>query len=150
MMRNLEIERVALPPWDWNHRRCVDEMKKYSWNVRPLVHETCLILDKFKDWWPDSYAEYVALRSTVSPARLDPATAGNGLDADGIAKLQFLNMSKQVADRSHSSHGRIRHVGEYKVERFGVTPSFWRQVVLTKVHKNMCRDLRKMGSTRLD
>jgi alkylation response protein AidB-like acyl-CoA dehydrogenase len=87
----------------------------------------------------------------------DKAKAYNAIGASpGRPKPICFNcgeeQSKQVADRAIQVMGGYGYVGEYKVERF------WRDAKLLEIgggtneshHKNMCRDLRKMGSTRLD
>ena len=75
---------------------------------------------------------------------------GNGLDADGV-KLYCGPMAKRVADRAIQVLGGNGYVGEYQVERL------WRDSKLLEIgggtneahHKNMVRDLKKMGS-RID
>lgn len=101
----------------------------------------------------ESYAEYMAGRAYVYAVAnaLDLNSHGNGLDADGT-KLFCANMAKQIADRAIQVMGGYGYTGEYKVERF------WRDAKLLEIgggtteshHKNMTRDLRKMGSTPLD
>ena len=61
-------------------------------------------------------------------------------------------MAKNVADRAIQVMGGNGYVGEYKVERF------WRDAKLLEIgggtneshHKNMARDLKKMGATPLE
>jgi isovaleryl-CoA dehydrogenase len=154
MMRNLEIERVALAAMGLGiARRCVDEMKKYALERQAFGSRDLLDFGQIQRLVADSYAEYMAGRCYVYGVAnaLDLKSHGNGLDADGT-KLYCANMSKQVADRAIQVMGGYGYVGEYKVERF------WRDAKLLEIgggtneshHKNMCRDLRKMGSTRLD
>jgi isovaleryl-CoA dehydrogenase len=154
MMRNLEVERVALAAMGLGiARRCVDEMKKYALERQAFGSRDLLDFGQIQRLVADSYAEYMAGRCYVYGVAnaLDLKSHGNGLDADGT-KLYCANMSKQVADRAIQVMGGYGYVGEYKVERF------WRDAKLLEIgggtneshHKNMCRDLRKMGSTRLD
>jgi hypothetical protein len=53
-------------------------------------------------------------------------------------KLYCANMSKQVADRAIQVRADTGMSGNLRSNDSGVTPSFWRLVVvLMKVHKNM-------------
>jgi len=154
MMRNLEIERIGLAAMALGiARRCLDEMKQYATERQAFGSRDLFAFGQVQRLVADSYAEYMAGRCYVYAVAnaLDLHTAGNGLDADGT-KLYCANMSKQVADRAIQVLGGYGYVGEYKVERF------WRDAKLLEIgggtneshHKNMCRDLRKMGSNRLD
>lgn len=153
MMRNLEIERLALAAMALGiARRCVDEMKEYALN-RKAFGSDLLEFGQIQRLIADSYAEYMAGRSYVYAVAnaLDLSTYGNGLDADGT-KLYCANMSKVIADRAIQVMGGYGYTEEYKVARL------WRDAKLLEIgggtneshHKNMARDLRKMGSTRLD
>lgn len=154
MMRNLEIERLALAAMALGiARRCVDEMKEYALNRKAFGSRDLLDFGQIQRLIADSYAEYMAGRSYVYAVAnaLDLSTYGNGLDADGT-KLYCANMSKEIADRAIQVMGGYGYTGEYKVERL------WRDAKLLEIgggtneshHKNMARDLRKMGSTPLD
>lgn len=153
MMRNLEIERIGLAAMGLGiARRALDEMKRYALD-RQAFGQDILSFGQIQRLIAESYAEYMAGRCYVYglASRLDLSTYGNGLDADGT-KLFCANMSKQVADRAIQVMGGYGYVGEYKVERL------WRDAKLLEIgggtneshHKNMCRDLRKMGQTRLE
>jgi len=148
MMRNLEIERVALAAMAIGiARRCVDEMVKYSMERKAFGKEIHHF-GQIQKTIAESYAEYMAGTSylyTVANG-LDLNSYGNGLDADGV-KLYSACMAKNVADRAIQVMGGYGYVGEYNVERL------WRDSKLLEIgggtneshHKNMVRDLRKMG-----
>lgn len=154
MMRNLEIERIGLAAMALGiARRCIDEMKKYALERSAFGHNNLYSFGQIQKMIAESYAEYMAGKAYVyAVARgLDMSKAGNGLDADGT-KLYCASMAKTVADRAIQVMGGYGYVGEYKVERL------WRDAKLLEIgggtneshHKNMARDLRKMGTTPLD
>lgn len=153
MMRNLEIERIGLAAMGLGiARRSIDEMKRYA-GERQAFGSDLYKFGQVQRLIAESYAEYMAGRSYVYAVanELDLSTYGNGLDADGT-KLFCAAMSKNVADRAIQVLGGYGYVAEYKVERL------WRDAKLLEIgggtneshHKNMCRDLKKMGSTPLD
>jgi len=144
MMRNLEIERVALAAMSLGiARRCVEEMNRYS-RERQAFGSHLNSFGQIQRFIAESYAEYMAGRAyvyqTAKELRLD--TVGNGLDADGV-KLFCGAMGKNVADRAIQVMGGYGYVGEYNVERL------WRDSKLLEIgggtneahHKNMVRDL---------
>jgi isovaleryl-CoA dehydrogenase len=152
MMRNLEIERLGLAAMACGiARRCLDEMKLYA-GVRSAFGLSLYAFGQVQQHVAESYAAYMAGRSYVYAVAkaLDLHSHGNGLDADG-AKLFCAPMAKQVADRAIQVLGGYGYVGEYKVERL------WRDAKLLEIgggtneshHKNMCRDLKKMGEEKL-
>ena len=154
MMRNLEIERIGLAAMALGiARRCIDEMKKYARERSAFGSADLYHFGQIQRHIAESYAEYMAGRCYVYGLAngLDLQTHGNGLDADGV-KLYCAQMSKNVADRAIQVMGGYGYVGEYVVERL------WRDAKLLEIgggtneshHKNMSRDLRKMGSNRLD
>jgi isovaleryl-CoA dehydrogenase len=148
MMRNLEIERVVLAAMALGiARRCIDEMVMYS-KERSAFGRSTIEFGQIQKAISESYAEYMAGRSYVYTVAngLDLETYGNGLDADGV-KLYAAKMAKNVADRAIQVMGGYGYVGEYKVERL------WRDAKLLEIgggtneshHKNMTRDLKRMG-----
>jgi isovaleryl-CoA dehydrogenase len=154
MMRNLEIERLALAAMALGiARRCLDEMKQYAGQRQAFGARDLLAFGQVQQHVAVSYAEYMAGKAYVYAVAngLDLATYGNGLDSDGT-KLFCANMAKQIADRAIQVMGGNGYTGEYKVERF------WRDAKLLEIgggtneshHKNMARDIRKMGSTPFD
>ena len=150
MMRNLEIERVALAAMAIGiARRCVDEMVNYSMQ-RTAFGKEIRHFGQIQKAIAESYAEYMAGKSylyTVANS-LDLQSTGNGLDADGV-KLYAASMAKNVADRAIQVMGGNGYVGEYNVERL------WRDAKLLEIgggtneshHKNMVRDLCKKGDS---
>lgn len=149
MMRNLEIERVALAAMAIGiARRCVDEMVHYS-KERKAFGKNIYKFGQIQKAIAESYAEYMAGKSYVYSVAngLDLQTQGNSLDTDGI-KLYSASMAKNVADRAIQVMGGYGYVGEYNVERL------WRDAKLLEIgggtneshHKNMMRDLARMNS----
>ncbi len=118
MMRNLEIERVALAAMAIGiARRCVDEMVHYS-KERKAFGKNIYKFGQIQKAIAESYAEYMAGKSYVYSVAngLDLQTQGNSLDTDGI-KLYSASMAKNVADRAIQVMGGYGYVGEYNVER---------------------------------
>jgi isovaleryl-CoA dehydrogenase len=153
MMRNLEIERLGLAAMGLGiARRCLNEMKSYALQRRAFGTD----LYKFgqvQRMIAESYAHYMAGRSYVYSVahNLDLNRPGNGLDADGT-KLFCAKMAKDVADNAIQILGGNGYTEEYKVERL------WRDAKLLEIgggtneshHKNVARDLRKMGSSPIE
>lgn len=153
MMRNLEIERIGLAAMALGiARRCIDEMKVYA-GERSAFGKDLYAFGQVQRHLAESYAEYMAGRAYVYAVAngLDLNSYGNGLDADGV-KLYCAPMAKTVADRAIQVMGGYGYVGEYTVERM------WRDSKLLEIgggtneshHKNMSRDLHKMGPNPLD
>mmetsp|Transcript_3645 Transcript_3645/g.8080 ORF Transcript_3645/g.8080 Transcript_3645/m.8080 type:complete len:453 (-) Transcript_3645:64-1422(-) len=154
MMRNLEIERVALAAMAIGlARRSLDEMIAYAGN-RPAFGKPNLYgFGQIQKHIAESYAEYMAGKCYLYgfANSLDLSTYGHGLDADGV-KLYCAQMSKNVADRAIQVLGGYGYVGEYTVERL------WRDSKLLEIgggtseshHKNMSRDLHRLGGNKLD
>lgn len=153
MMRNLEIERVGLAAMGLGiARRCIDVMKEYA-NERSAFGSNLYRFGQIQRNIAESYAQYQAGRSYVYgfAKSLDLQSHGNGLDADGV-KLYCAEMSKNVADKAIQVLGGYGYVAEYVVERL------WRDAKLLEIgggtneshHKNIARDLSKMGSTPLN
>ena len=154
MMRNLEIERVALAAMAVGiARRSLDEMIAYAAN-RPAFGKPNLYgFGQIQKHITESYAEYMAGKSYLYGVAngLDLNTNGNGLDADGV-KLYCAQMAKQTADRAIQVMGGYGYVGEYKVERL------WRDAKLLEIgggtseshHKNMARDILRLDGNKLE
>lgn len=149
MMRNLEIERIGLAAMAIGiARRCIDEMKRYASERTAFGNQSLFSFGQIQRHIAESYADYMAGKSYVYAVAnsLDLQSHGNGLDADGV-KLYSAQMAKKVADRAIQVMGGYGYVGEYVVERL------WRDAKLLEIgggtneshHKNMARDLRKMG-----
>ena len=153
MMRNLEIERIALAAMALGiARRCIDSMKQYA-AERSAFGKDLYSFGQIQKSIAESYAEYMAGRCYVYGLcnGLDLNTYGNGLDADGV-KLYCAPMAKNVADRAIQVLGGYGYVGEYNVERL------FRDAKLLEIgggtneshHKNMSRDLKRSSDTKLD
>uniref|UniRef100_A0A7S4MYF6 Isovaleryl-CoA dehydrogenase n=3 Tax=Odontella aurita TaxID=265563 RepID=A0A7S4MYF6_9STRA len=154
MMRNLEIERVALAAMAVGiARRCVDDMKRYAGERSAFGKKHLFSFGQIQRHVAKSYAEYMAGKCYLYGVAngLDLDSHGNGLDADGV-KLYCAPMAKDVADRAIQVMGGYGYVGEYNVERL------YRDAKLLEIgggtneshHKNMARDLYKMGDNKLD
>jgi isovaleryl-CoA dehydrogenase len=154
MMRNLEIERIGLASMALGiARRSIDEMKSYAGQRSAFGKPDLYGFGQIQHHVAESYANYMAGRcyvySLANTLKLD--TYGNGLNADAT-KLYCAPMAKQVADRAIQVMGGYGYVGEYTVERL------WRDAKLLEIgggtneshHKNMARDLKRMGSTPLE
>jgi len=144
MMRNLELERLALAAMSLGiARRSIEVMNRYAQERvafgHPLNHYGQIQADI-----ADSYAEYAAGKAYVynTAAALDLTRAGNRVDSDGV-KLFCARMAKNVADRAVQTLGGYGYVGEYQVERL------WRDAKLLEIgggtngahQKNMTRDM---------
>ncbi|CAK9049878.1 unnamed protein product [Durusdinium trenchii] len=152
MMRNLEIERVALAAMSLGiARRCVEEMNRYA-KERHAFGAQLNSFGQIQRFLAESFAEYQAGRSYVYQVarNLKLDSVGNGLDADGV-KLYCGQMGKNVADRAIQVMGGYGYVGEYNVERL------WRDAKLLEIgggtneahHKNIVRDLSRQDSARV-
>ena len=144
MMRNLEIERVALAAMSLGiARRCVEVMNTYA-KERKSFGKPLNSFGQIQKHIADSYAEYMAGKAYVyglsNSLALD--SDGNRLDSDGV-KLYASVMGKNVADRAIQVLGGYGYVGEYHVERL------WRDAKLLEIgggtleahQKNMTREL---------
>ncbi len=146
MMRNLEIERVALAAMSLGiARRCLEIMTKYS-TERKSFDKNLSEFGQIQSYISNSYAEYMAGKAYVYllANNLELGSFGNGLDSDGV-KLYCSTMGKNIADKAIQTLGGYGYVGEYNVERL------WRDSKLLEIgggtneahHKNMIRDLKK-------
>lgn len=149
MMRNLEIERVALAAMSLGMaRRCIAEMTKYA-NERETFGSPLTSYGQIQRHIGESFAEYQAGRAFVYDLcqRLDlHSQTGARCDSDAT-KLYCSTMAKNVADRAIQSMGGYGYVGEYHVERM------WRDSKLIEIgggtleahQKNIANDLCKLG-----
>lgn len=145
MMRNLEIERVALAAMATGlAKRCVDRMAKYS-NERRAFGKPLADFGQMQRHVAESYAKLQAARSYLyqTAGNLDLNSAGNRLDTDGV-KLFCTTVAKEIADAAIQIHGGYGYCAEYQVEQL------WRDSKLLEIgggtleshHKNMIRDLK--------
>ncbi|GBD27665.1 Acyl-CoA dehydrogenase [bacterium HR30] len=144
MMRNLEIERVALAAMSLGiAMRCLETMVQYA-NTRHAFGVPLREHGQIQRYIGDSYAEFRAARSYVYDVarRLDLRSLGNRADADG-AKLFAARVGKNIADRAIQVLGGYGYMGEYVVERL------WRDAKLIEIgggtleahQKNITKDL---------
>ncbi|MDH3654313.1 MAG: acyl-CoA dehydrogenase family protein [Myxococcales bacterium] len=144
MMRNLELERVALAAMSLGiARRSIEVMNRYA-GERTSFGKPLRDFGQIQRYISQSYAEYMAGRAytywTASTMSLE--TPGQRLDSDGV-KLFTSTMAKDVADRAIQVLGGYGYVAEYGVERL------WRDAKLLEIgggtleahQKNMCREL---------
>jgi isovaleryl-CoA dehydrogenase len=146
MMRNLEIERLALAAMALGiSRRCLADMNRYA-SEREAFGEQIRNFGQMQRHIGESWAEYRAMRAYIyDTARLlDLNRGGNRLDSDGV-KLYSTTAAKNIADRAIQVMGGYGYVGEYNVERL------WRDAKLLEIgggtleshQKNITRDLSK-------
>jgi isovaleryl-CoA dehydrogenase len=145
MMRNLEVERVALAAMSLGiARRSLAAMVKYS-KERTSFGKPLHSFGQIQRHIAESYAEYRASSTYVydTARRMDLfSDRGNRVDSDGV-KLIATTMAKNVADRAIQVLGGYGYVGEYVVERL------WRDSKLLEIgggtleahQKNITRDL---------
>jgi isovaleryl-CoA dehydrogenase len=151
MMRNLEIERVALAAMSIGlARRCLDVMVRYS-NDRVAFGQPLVSFGQIQRYIGESYAKLQAARAYTyeTASRLSLDAHGNRIDSDGV-KLFASTMGKEVADNAMQVLGGYGYVGEYVVERL------WRDAKLLEIgggtleahQKNIARDLSKQGGAK--
>jgi isovaleryl-CoA dehydrogenase len=146
MMRNLEIERVALAAMSLGiAKRSLEIMNRYA-SQREAFGKPLNAFGQIQKYIAESYAEYKASRTYVYDVarKMDLTKEGNRVDSDAV-KLIATTMGKNVADRAMQVLGGYGYVGEYVVERM------WRDAKLLEIgggtleahQKNITRDLAK-------
>ncbi len=144
MMRNLEIERVALAAMSLGiARRSLEVMNRYA-NERSSFGKPLREYGQVQRYIAQSYAEFMAGRTYTyyTAATMSLKKPGQRLDTDGV-KLFTSTMGKDIADRAIQVLGGYGYVSEYGVERL------WRDAKLLEIgggtleahQKNMCREL---------
>ena len=144
MMRNLEIERLALAGMSLGiARRSLEVMNRYA-NERSSFGKPLREFGQIQRYIAQSYAEFMAGRTYAyyTAASMSLETPGHRLDTDGV-KLFTSTMGKDIADRAIQVLGGFGYVSEYAVERL------WRDAKLLEIgggtleahQKNMCREL---------
>lgn len=144
MMRNLEIERVALAGMSLGIAlRSLRVMVRYA-SERKAFGVPIAEHGQIQRHVAESYAEFKAARAytydVARRMRLDQA--GNRADADGV-KLFAARVGKEIADRAIQVLGGYGYVSEYVVERL------WRDAKLLEIgggtleahQKNITKDL---------
>ena len=146
MMRNLEIERVALAAMSLGiARRCLSEMNKYATD-REAFGKQIRDFGQIQRYIGESWAKYRAMRAYIydTANNLVLGKAGQRLDSDGV-KLFATTAAKEIADAAIQVMGGYGYVAEYVVERL------WRDSKLLEIgggtieshQKNITRDLAK-------
>ncbi|RAH13569.1 MAG: isovaleryl-CoA dehydrogenase [Methanobacteriota archaeon] len=146
MMRNLEIERIALAAMSLGiARRSLMEMNKYA-TERVSFGKPIREYGQIQRHIAESYAEFKAMQAYIyNTARMiDLESGGYRLDTDGV-KLFATTAAKNIADRAIQVMGGYGYVGEYVVERL------WRDSKLLEIgggtleshQKNMTKELYK-------
>ena len=147
MMRNLEIERVALAAQSVGIAlRCVEEMSRYAVLERKAFGEPLIHFGQIQQMVADSFAETQAARCLVYHAagRIDPDRR-QSLDA-ASAKLVATTTAERVARRAIQALGGYGYTRDYPVERL------LRDAILLSIgggtveamQKNIASDLTKM------
>ncbi len=144
MMRNLEIERLALSAMSVGiAQRCLEVMIAYA-NERKTFGALIRDHGQIQRYIAESFAEYRAARvfvyDTARRIRLDQA--GQRVDADAT-KLFASQAAKRAADAAIQVLGGYGYMGEYVVERL------WRDAKLIEIgggtleahHRNLVKDL---------
>jgi isovaleryl-CoA dehydrogenase len=148
MMRNLEIERLALAGQATGiAERCLRAMIRQA-NDRRTFGVPIREHGQIQRYIAETYAEYRAARCYVyeTARRLDLAAAGQRADADGT-KLFAAQVAKRAADAAIQVLGGAGYMGENVVERL------WRDAKLLEIgggtleahHKNIAKDVCRSG-----
>ena len=147
MMRNLEIERLALSAMSLGIAgTCLREMNKYA-GERQAFGKSIRHFGQIQQYLAESYAEYMACRAFVYSiaGQMNLQKSGQRLNSDS-AKLICARMGKRVADRAMQVMGGYGYVGEYHVERL------WRDAKLMEIgggtnealQKNITKELESL------
>ena len=129
MMRNLEVERLALASMSLGiASRSLEIMNKYAIQ-RQAFKKRIRSFGQIQKHLAVSYAEFQALRfyiyGTAKKMQLEPLK-NRRLDCDGV-KLLAGEIGKNIADRAIQVLGGYGYVGEYVVERL------WRDAKLLEI-----------------
>ncbi len=146
MMRNLEIERLALAAMAVGiSRRSLQAMNRYA-EERKAFGKAIRDFGQVQRHIGESWAEYRAMRAYIydTARKMSLGNGGHRLDSDGI-KLFASTAAKNIADRAMQVMGGYGYVGEYVVERL------WRDAKLLEIgggtieshQKNITKDLAK-------
>jgi len=144
MMRNLEIERLALAAMSLGiAQRSLQVMVDYA-NERKAFGQPIREFGQIQRYVAEGFAEWRAARTFVYDVarRIDLAGSGQRLDADAT-KLVASQMAKRTADAAMQVLGGYGYMGEYVVSRL------WRDAKLLEIgggtleahHKNLSREL---------
>lgn len=144
MMRNLELERLALSAMALGiSRRSLEEMNKYA-TEREAFGKRIRDFGQIQRYIGEAWAKYRAMRAYVydTAASMSLDESGHRLDSDGV-KLFSTTAAKEIADSAIQVMGGFGYVSEYVVERL------WRDAKLLEIgggtieshQKNITRDL---------
>ncbi len=144
MMRNLEIERLALAAMSTGiAQRSLQIMIDYA-NQRRTFGKPIVEHGQIQRYIAETFAEYRAARSLIydTARRMDLRSTGQRVDADA-SKLFAAQVGKRAADAAIQVLGGNGYMGEYVVERL------WRDAKLLEIgggtleahHKNLAKDL---------
>jgi len=153
MMRNLEIERLAIAAMSLGiAQRSLQVMVDYA-NERKAFGKPIVEFGQIQRYVAENFAEWRAARTFVYDVarRIDLRGAGQRLDADAT-KLVASQMAKRAADAAIQVLGGYGYMGEYVVERL------WRDAKLLEIgggtleahHKNLSRELARNPSVLRD
>ena len=144
MMRNLEIERLALAAQATGiAQRSLQVMTGYA-NERKAFGKPIRDFGQIQRYIAETFAEWRSARSFVydTARRINLANTGQRVDADAT-KLFAAQVGKRAADAAMQVLGGNGYMGEYVVERL------WRDAKLLEIgggtleahHKNLTKDL---------
>jgi isovaleryl-CoA dehydrogenase len=146
MMRNLELERLALAAMALGiSRRSLEEMNRYA-TEREAFGKRIRDFGQMQRYIGESWAKYRAMRAYIydTASNMGLGDSGQRLDSDGV-KLFATTAAKEIADNAMQVMGGYGYVAEYVVERL------WRDAKLLEIgggtleshQKNITRDLGK-------
>ena len=129
MMRNLEVERLALASMSLGIAgRSLEIMNRYA-SERQSFKKSIRSFGQIQKHIAKSYSEYQAVRSyaynTARQMQAEPSR-NHRLACDGV-KLLASEVGKNIADRAIQVLGGYGYVGEYIVERL------WRDAKLLEI-----------------
>ncbi len=144
MMRNLEIERLALAAMSTGiAKRSLETMIDYA-KERRTFGKPIIEHGQIQRYIAETFAEYRAARTLIydTARRLDLAASKQRVDADA-SKLFAAQVGKRAADAAIQVLGGAGYMAEYVVERL------WRDAKLLEIgggtleahHKNLAKDL---------
>ena len=146
MMRNLEVERLALASMSLGiASRSLEIMNKYA-SERKSFQKPIRFFGQIQKHIAQSYAEYQAARTYTYNTALQMQARPSGnhrLDCDAV-KLLAATAGKNIADRAIQVLGGYGYVGEYIVERL------WRDAKLLEIGGGTVEALEKNISKELE
>ena len=147
MMRNLEVERLALAGISLGiAKRCLRIMNQYA-SERQAFNKKIRAFGQIQKYLAKSYSEYQSVRTyiyNIARKIKEDSQTNYRLECDS-AKLLASEVGKNIADRAIQVLGGYGYVGEYVVERL------WRDAKLLEIgggtnealEKNISKELEK-------